>query len=188
MSHERCQLCLAVKFWAIDEFIVCKSSIHTASSFENSECLYLEGYFFHQYYPAVVFLAPLLMILSKIILKKHQINPRTNFTLIIACDMLYITLLVAAYLLIFRPFSCTLTHMKPFGYHQINFYCILKNIFTINLILFLCFLGVLVDSALTIFSIFAKVRDLHTGHRLGGQMSESVGDSWSRQVFENTQV
>ena len=67
MSIVNCAL--AVKFWAIDKFIVCKSSIHTALSFENSECLYLEGYFFHQYYPAVVFLAPLLMILSKIFLR-----------------------------------------------------------------------------------------------------------------------
>ena len=125
----------------------------------------MEGYFFHQYYPAVVFLAPLLMFLSKVILKKHQPSPRATYTLIMAFDILCITLLVAVYLLIFRSFDCTLTHIKLFGYHWINFYCILKNIFTINLILFLCFLGVLVDAGLTIFSIFAKVREIPTGHR-----------------------
>ena len=91
-----------------------------------------------QYYPAVVFVATLLMVSSKLLLQKCQPSPRTTYTIVMACDLLCAALLVTVrhynlwlgfnlyfiqvYFLLFRSFYCTLTHVTAFGSHRISFY------------------------------------------------------------------
>lgn len=165
---------IAVKFWVVDDFLECKSSIKMGTSFETAECLYLEGHMM-QYYPAVVFVATLLMVSSKLLLQKCQPSPRTTYTIVMACDLLCAALLVTVYFLLFRSFYCTLTHVTAFGYHRISFYCIIKNIHLINLVLFLGFCGVLVDAGLTLCSIFAKVRKYKSkGQRVGTPVDSTL--------------